>query len=86
MTNTQAQTGSQCPARVDMRTKEGKGGCKSGVRQFTNRHPVLLSPVSIKQPLQAQLAGDERVEGFQEAGVYVEVRLGNLNCRSMTLI
>lgn len=29
---------------------------------------------------------DERVERFQEVGVYVEVRLGNLNRRNMTLI
>ena len=77
MTNTQAETGSQCPAGVDMRIKEGKGGRESDLRQFTNRHPVLLSSVSIKQPLQGQLAGDERVEGFQEVGVYREVRLGN---------
>ena len=66
MTNTQTQTGSQCPAGVNMRIKEGKGGRVSDVRQSANRRPALSSSVSIKQPLQGQLAGDERVEGFKK--------------------
>ena len=66
MTNTQAQTGSQCPAGVNTRITEGKGGRVSDARQSAKRRPVLSSSVSIKQPLQGQLAGDERVEGFKK--------------------
>ena len=49
-----------------MRITEGKGGRVSDARQSAKRRPVLSSSVSTKQPLQGQLAGDERVEGFKK--------------------